>query len=106
MPAGSLVTVPPLPTRLSVSTKVSRAKGAVTFLGPSIVNEEVPAPVPAPDQPANVDVVSGVAERTTVWPPSKSKVQVEPQERPAGDDVTVPVPVPVRETLTGKRFFS
>lgn len=50
---------------------------------------------PPPDQPANVEPVAGLAVRTTVVPYGYDAVQVVPQSMPAGDDVTVPEPVPL-----------
>ena len=77
---------------------MTRVKLAVTDLAESTVAEQAPVPVQAPDQPANVEVASGVAVRVTTVPESKEAEQVEPQSMPAGAEVTAPPPVPTFET--------
>jgi hypothetical protein len=54
--------------------------------------------------PANVEPASGAAVRVTVLPLLNKELalgQVGPQEIPAGLDVTVPLPVPALETVSG-----
>jgi hypothetical protein len=68
-PAGDDVTAPaPVPARVTVSTRVSRVKVAVTDFAASIVMTHAPVPTQAPDQPAKVEVASGVAMRATTVP--------------------------------------
>jgi hypothetical protein len=59
-----------------------------------------PVPAHAPDQPANVDVASGVAVRVTVLSAGNLASQVAPQEIPAGVETTVPVPLPASLTFS------
>jgi hypothetical protein len=55
---------------------------------------------PAPAQPANKLPVAGVAVSVTFVPNANALLHVVPQLTPAGVDVTVPVPVPLRDTVT------
>ncbi len=66
------------------------------------VNDTLHAAVPvqAPDHPAKVEPVDGVAVRLTVVPLSKLAEQVEPQLIPAGLLVTVPFPLPDSDTVS------
>ena len=57
-------------------------------------------PEQAPDQPVNVEPVAGVAVKVTVAPLVTVAAHVEPQLIPAGDDVILPLPLTVPETLT------
>jgi hypothetical protein len=103
MPAGVLVTVPPpVPARatLSVGAAAAVLKVAVTAVLAVRAREQVEVPEQAPDQPAKVEPVPGVAVRVTLVPLEKEALQVEPQLMPLGLLVTVPVPVPARETLS------
>ena len=59
-----------------------------------------PVPLQAPLQPANVDGASAVAVKVTKVPSVYVAEQVAPQLMPAGELVTVPVPVPARLTLS------
>src|SRR4051812_13050863 len=59
----------------------------------------VPVPLhPPPLHPVKVDPPAGEAVSVTAW--SKSCEHVPPQLMPAGDDVTVPDPVPFLFTVT------
>lgn len=100
MPEGNEVTVP-LPVPLLLTLKVyGPAKVAVTVLSESIVTVQEPVPEhPPPDQPVKVEPDAGVAARITVAPLVTFAVQVEPQLMPAGEEVTVPLPVPLLLTL-------
>jgi hypothetical protein len=102
IPAGAEATVPPpVPARLTESAWVIRAKVAVTDAAASTVTVQVPVPEhPAPDQPAKVEVASGVAVSTTAVLASKVAVHVVPQSIPAGVEATVPPPVPARTTVS------
>ena len=99
-PAGALVTVPmPTPALVTVSGNVCSAKDAVTAWAALIVTVQAPVPVQAPLQPVKVEPTAGAAVNVTAVPLLKEAEQVLPQEMPAGLLVTVPVPVPERETV-------
>jgi hypothetical protein len=105
MPAGELVTVPgPKPDRSAVSTKleveVFRVKLAPTDLAALIVTVQAPVPEQLPLQPVNVAVDDGVAVSVTTVPLVNEAEHVVPHEIPAGLLVTVPVPVPARDTVS------
>jgi hypothetical protein len=70
-------------------------KAAPTAFAASMVTLHAAVPLQAPPQPAKVDPESGVAVRFTTAPLSKLAEQLEPQEIPAGELATVPVPVPL-----------
>jgi hypothetical protein len=90
--------LPPVPA-VAVMVLVFRVKVAVTDLATSIVTEHVPVPVHAPDQPAKVELASGVAVSDAVVPELYGSEQSEPQFIPAGEDVIEPAPVPAFVTL-------
>jgi hypothetical protein len=69
---------------------------AVTEALPVNVTLQVPVPVQAPDQPANVEPAFGTAVSVTMVPLVKLALHVAPQLIPAGLLVTVPAPVPAR----------
>src|SRR3989442_3828485 len=104
MPAGELVTVPlPVPALLTVSAKAGRVKGAVTVVAAETVTTQVPVPLqPPPLQPVKVEPPAGVAVSVTAVPPVKLAEQVAPQLIPAGELVTVPLPVPAGVTVRVK----
>jgi hypothetical protein len=65
------------------------------------VTVQAPVPVqPPPLQPVKVEPAAGVAVNVTTVPDVKEVVQVAPQEMPAGELVTVPVPAPALETVS------
>ena len=74
---------------------------AVAVCAAFIVTVHVPVPVHAPDQPVKVELVSGDAVSVTEAPEAYEAEQLAPQLIPDGEDVTVPVPVPlfVRERV-------
>src|SRR5438094_475470 len=87
MPAGELVTVP-LPAPAGVTVRVT-----------------VQAPVPEqppPVQPPKVEPAAGAAVSVTAVPLVKLAEQVAPQSMPAGELVTVPLPVPAGVTVRVK----
>jgi hypothetical protein len=105
IPEGVLVTVPvpvPLLETVSVKDPAFALKFALTDFAASMVTLHAPVPVQAPLHPANVEPESGVAVRFTTVPLSKFAEQVEPQEIPAGELATIPVPVPLFVTVRVK----
>jgi hypothetical protein len=64
------------------------------------VKAQVPVPVQAPDQPANVEPVLGVAVSVTDVPLAKLALHVDPQLMPEGLLVMVPVPAPLLCTVS------
>jgi hypothetical protein len=70
-------------------------KFALTDFAASMVTLQAPAPLQAPLQPANVELESGLAVKLTTVPLAKLAEHVVPQEIPAGELATVPVPVPL-----------
>jgi hypothetical protein len=79
---------------------VARAKVAVRFLAPSTTKVQLPVPAQAPLQPVNVDPVAVVAESARLVPLATLTLQVLPQSMAAGDEATVPLPVPALPTVT------
>ena len=67
IPAGDEVTEPG-PVVVTESVRVVRVKVAVTVDADVTVTTHVPLPVHAPDQPANVEPVAGVAISVTTVP--------------------------------------
>jgi hypothetical protein len=63
-------------------------------------NVQVPVPLQAPNHPANVDPVFGVAVSVTEIPLLNSAVHIEPQLIPGGLLVTIPLPSPERVTVS------
>jgi hypothetical protein len=59
-------------------------------------------PVQAPLQPEKTDPSAACAVSVTEVPGAKSAEHAAPQEIPAGLEVTVPAPSPVRVTVSGK----
>jgi len=103
MPVGVLVTVPlPAPALVTVSAKDDgKVNVAVTDVAAFIVTTQVPVPAqPPPLHPLNVEPVVGVAVKVTTVPLVKACEQVAPQEIPAGELVTVPLPVPDFDTVS------
>jgi len=104
IPTGELVTVPlPVPALLTVSAKVGRLKVAVTVVAAETVTVQAPVPEhPPPLQPVKVEPAAAVAVRVTAVPLVKLAEQVAPQVMPAGELVTVPLPVPAGVTVRVK----
>ncbi len=102
MPAGAEVTVPvPVPLFETVSWTGVAVNVAVTVVAALIVSTQVPVPVqPPPVQPPKVEPAVGAAVNVTLVPVLNDAAQVAPHAMPAGDEVTVPVPVPLFETVS------
>jgi len=73
---------------------------AVTEASAAAIMLQAPAPLQAPDQPANVELAFGVAVNVIAVPAAKLALHVVPQLMPAGVLLTVPAPVPAATTLT------
>ena len=105
IPAG-LLTMRPVAAPLDVIWLTTRVVNvypdvtlnvAVQVVVAVIVTEPVEQPVP--DQPAKVEPEAGVAVKVTAAPLLKVVEQVLPQLMPAGELVTVPLPVPALATV-------
>lgn len=95
MPAGALVIVPPpVPLFVVVSANVCALNVAVTDFAAVIDTTHEPVPLHAPPQPANVDPAAAVGVSVTDVALLKFAEHVVPQLMPAGELVTLPVPVP------------
>ena len=103
MPAGAEVTVPsPVPVLVTIS-ELLRANAAFTVVSLVTVSMQAPVPTHEPLQPTNVDVPAAAAVKASVEPWSTVSVQVPGQLMPAGVEVTAPVPLPARLTVTAYR---
>ena len=96
MPDGLLLTAPePLPDFDTVSENCWMLKVAVTAVAALTATVQVPVPEqPPPLQPAKTDPDSALAVSVTAVPELKLAAQVVPQLIPAGEELTVPDPVP------------
>ncbi len=103
MPLGALVTVPepsPFFVTVRVPTLGVVVNCATTVWLVLIIVTQVPVPLhPPPLQPTKVDPLAVAALKVTDVPLGKPPLQSFPQVIPAGELVTVPVPVPVFETV-------
>lgn len=63
-------------------------------MGALMVTVHLPVPEHAPLQPVNREPDAALALSVTFWPLTKLAEQVAPQLIPAGELVTVPLPVP------------
>jgi len=100
IPAGVLVMVPaPSPTVVTVRTGRVKVTVVVRSMVAS-VEQTGPVPVQAPLHPTRTEPVVGVAVRVTALPAAKLALQVPGQEMPAGEEVTVPAPLPPVETVS------
>src|SRR6185436_3606450 len=97
MPTGWLVTVPvPVPCFSTVSLRLIRLKVALTVLAPDIVALHLFSIVTEsqPDHLTAAELAPAMPLSRTAVLSAKAKEQVVPQLIPAGELVTVPVPVP------------
>src|SRR5206468_3525502 len=101
MPAGTLVTVPlPAPLGITVSVWIGM-KVTVTAVAPLSVTVHGPVPEqPPPLQPVKAKPAAGVAVSITTVPLVNEAEHVAPHEIPAGALVTVPLPAPLRFTVS------
>jgi hypothetical protein len=98
----AFIAVVPATSGLSVKV-VPGLKVAVTDVAAVTVTGQVPMPVqPPPLQPVKVEPAFGVAVSVTTVPIVTVVEQVVPQLMPAGELVTVPVPVPALVTVSVK----
>ena len=104
MPPVLEVTVPvPLPPLTTVTVWVVTAKSALTTTSAETTSEQVVMlPLQAPPHPVKVPPVPAAAVSVTRVPAGTSRVQVAPHERPAGDEVMVPAPAPLRTTVSAR----
>src|SRR5436309_3078665 len=104
IPAGELVAVPlPVPAGVTVRVKVCTVKVAVTVVAAETVTPHDPVPEhPPPAQPVKVEPAAAVAVSVTAVPLAKRGAPVAPQLIPAGELVTVPLPVPALLTVSAK----
>ena len=78
-------------------------KVAVTVVAAESVTVQVPVPEhPPPVQPLKVEPATGAAVSVTAVPLAKLAEHVAPQVMPAGELVTVPLPVPAGVTVRVK----
>jgi hypothetical protein len=103
MPAGHDVTLPlPRPHLVTVNWYDGRLNLAVTYFAWFMYTVQVfSEPLQAPDQCENVDPSAGLAVSVTDVFEANDAVHVEPQSMPAGDEMTLPVPGPLRLTSSG-----
>lgn len=94
----------PVPALVTKSVAVCRLKVNVTFLAPDMVTVQVlPEKVSQPDCPQSIEPAAGVAVRVTLVfcaNGAEHEELEEPQDMPAGALVTVPLPLPVLNTVS------
>ena len=73
-------------------------KVADTLCAEFIITMQLPVPLQAPPQPVKLQPLAGVAVKVTGVPLEKFALQVAPQLMPAGELVTVPLPVLLTES--------
>jgi hypothetical protein len=85
---------------VTLSDPIARVNCAVTLFAELIVTTHDPVPVQPPLQPEKSDPVAGVAANVTLLAEAKLALHVKPQLMPTGLLVTVPVPVPLFDTVS------
>ena len=105
IPSGEEVTTPvPVPALLTVMDGVPgggvKVKAASTLEAAFMVTVQAPVPLQAPLQPAKVEPLAAVGVSVTIVAWLKFALHVAPQLIPAAELVTVPLPVPLRVTLS------
>jgi hypothetical protein len=100
IPTGELVTVPvPVPCLLTVRFGILLKVAVMVASLFTVTWQELVPEQPPPDQPAKNEPAAGAAARVTTVAGMKPWTQVLPQSIPAGELVTVPVPVPCLLTV-------
>jgi len=104
IPVGELVTVPlPVPAFVKVNVYVIGIRLKVAVQLTLLLTVKLPLEQAAsPDQPAKREPLAATGVRVTAVPLTKLLEQPVPQLIPAGELVTVPLPVPPRLTVTVK----
>src|SRR5439155_9857543 len=93
----------PVPAWLALRLAAEGGKGGGPVAGVRRVAVQVPAPEqPPPLQPLKVEPAAGVRVSVTAVPLVKLAEHVAPQVIPAGELVTVPLPVPAGLTVRAK----
>src|SRR5881394_823951 len=94
MPLPDTVPVPG-PVRDTVTEYVFSVNLAVTLAAASTVSSHTgTVPVHAPEKPTNTELASATAVSVTRVPAANVCSQFDAHDRPVGDDVTCPEPVP------------
>ncbi|PYM40895.1 MAG: hypothetical protein DME12_13810 [Candidatus Rokuibacteriota bacterium] len=87
--------------------KVGTPNAARTAVAPATVTVQGPVPEQPPSlQPVKMLPARGVAVSVTTAPAPKVREHTFPQAIPAGADTTVPVPAPVRLTVSRNDWLS
>lgn len=95
----------PLPFLVTVSFRFCSVKVAVIAFAPLRTKVQRPVPAqPPPDQPVKSEPTPGVAVSANAMPFANCPEQAAPQLIPAGDEVTVPEPVPALVTVTAEQL--
>jgi hypothetical protein len=106
MPDGNDVIVPE-PTLVTVRVWLFKVNDALTFLSPFMTSTQVPLPLQPLLQVPNAESLDGAGVSVTVEFCVKLPVHVVAvQVMPAGDEVMVPLPLPVRFTVIDLRPVS
>ncbi|MDH3461250.1 MAG: hypothetical protein OEM00_09820 [Burkholderiaceae bacterium] len=74
---------------------------AVTLRAALIVTVQAPVPVQEPRQPAKYEPSAALGTSVTGVSAGIEYLQIAPQSIPPGDELTLPMPVPVRVTDKG-----
>src|SRR5207244_8262727 len=90
----------------TVRGTVPTPNAALTVVAPATVTVQRAVPEqPPPLQPVKTLPAAGVALSVTTAPAPKVLEHMLPQSIPAGADATVPVPAPVRATVSGNDWL-
>src|SRR5437667_6387822 len=97
------IVAPAVGVMMEAAGGVMSVNVAVTVVAAESVTVQAPVPEqPPPLQPLKVEPAAGAAVRVTAVPLAKLAAQVAPQVIPAGELVTVPLPVPALLTMSAK----
>ena len=90
----------PVPALETLRESACSTNVALTVVAAFIVTAHVPVPLhPPPDHPAKMELLAEAAVSVTDVPCGYGSVQSLPQAMPAGEEVTVPAPVPSFATV-------